>query len=68
MESFFALLLNVLDRQRWRSRDGSHEAIVFWIEQTYNRRRRQRAFASSRPSSTSLPALRHEAWLGMIDT
>ncbi len=30
MESFFALLQNnVLDRQRWRSRDELHEAIVF---------------------------------------
>jgi putative transposase len=43
MESFFALLQkNVLDRQRWSSREELRLAIVIWIERTYHRRRRQR--------------------------
>ena len=43
MESFFSLLQkNVLNRQaRWSSRDELRHAIVFWIERTYHRRRRQ---------------------------
>ena len=42
MESFFALLQkNVLDRQRWATRDQLRLAIVTWIERTYHRRRRQ---------------------------
>lgn len=42
MESFFSLLQkNVLDRQRWISREDLRAAIVFWIELTYHRRRRQ---------------------------
>ena len=42
MESFFSLLQkNVLDRQRWTSREDLRTAIVFWIESTYHRRRRQ---------------------------
>lgn len=42
MESFFALLQkNVLDRQRWTTRDDLRIAIVTWIERTYHRRRRQ---------------------------
>ncbi len=42
MESFFALLQkNVLDRQRWATRDQLRIAIVTWIERTYHRRRRQ---------------------------
>lgn len=42
MESFFALLQNnVLDRQRWQSREALRLAIVTWIERTYHRRRRQ---------------------------
>jgi putative transposase len=43
MESFFALLQkNVLDRQRWATRDELRLAIITWIERTYHRRRRQR--------------------------
>ena len=35
MESFFALLQkNVLDRQRWATRDQLRLAIVTWIEPT----------------------------------
>jgi len=42
MESIFALLQkNVLDRQRWNTRDELRLAIVTWIERTYHRRRRQ---------------------------
>jgi transposase InsO family protein len=42
MESFFALLQkNVLNRQRWGTRDELRIAIVTWIERTYHRRRRQ---------------------------
>jgi transposase InsO family protein len=42
MESFFALLQkNVLDQQMWDSREELRMAIVWWIERTYHRRRRQ---------------------------
>jgi putative transposase len=42
MESFFSLLQkNVLNRQRWATRDQLRLAIVTWIEKTYHRRRRQ---------------------------
>ncbi len=42
MESFFALLQkNVLNRQRWTSRQQLRLAIVTWIERTYHRKRRQ---------------------------
>ena len=50
MESFFALLQrNVLDRRRWRTRGELAYAISFWVEHTYNRRRRQRALAKLTP-------------------
>jgi hypothetical protein len=43
MESFFSLLQkNVLDTQRWDTREELRLAIVVWIETKYNRRRRQR--------------------------
>ena len=43
MESFFALLQkNVLDRQRWATRDELRLAIITWIERTYHRRRQRR--------------------------
>ncbi|MDQ0426052.1 transposase InsO family protein [Cellulomonas iranensis] len=42
MESFFSLLQNnVLNRQRWATRDELRLAIITWIERTYHRRRRQ---------------------------
>ena len=42
MESFFSLLQkNVLNRQRWATREELRTAIVTWIERTYHRRRRQ---------------------------
>ena len=50
MESFFALLQkNVLDRQRWQTRDELRLAIVTWIEKTYHRRRRQAALGRLTP-------------------
>jgi transposase InsO family protein len=50
MESFFSLLQkNVLNRRRWTSRDELHNAIVFWIEHTYNNRRRQRSLGRLTP-------------------
>ena len=50
MESFFALLQkNVLDRQRWATREQLRLAIVTWIERTYHRRRRQRRLGRLTP-------------------
>ena len=50
MESFNALLQkNVLNRQRWATRDDLRYAIVHWIEHTYNRRRRQRRLGRLTP-------------------
>ncbi len=50
MESWHALLqTNVLDRRRWRTREQLHQAVVFWIEHTYNRRRRQRGLGKLTP-------------------
>ena len=51
MESFFALLQNnVLDRQRWTSREQLRVSIVIWIERTYHRRRRQRSLPRLTPT------------------
>jgi transposase InsO family protein len=50
MESFFALLQkNVLDRQRWATREELRLAIITWIERTYHRRRRQGALGRLTP-------------------
>ena len=50
MESFFSLLQkNVLDQQRWSSREELRVAIVIWIERTYHRRRRQRRLGRLTP-------------------
>ncbi len=50
MESFFSLLQkNVLNRQRWSSREELRLAIVTWIERTYHRRRRQQALGRLTP-------------------
>ena len=50
MESFFSLLQkNVLNTQRWDSREELRLAIVVWIETKYNRRRRQRALGKLTP-------------------
>jgi putative transposase len=50
MESFFALLQrNVLDRQRWQTRQDLRLAMVTWIERTYHRRRRQQRLGKLTP-------------------
>ena len=50
MESFFALLQkNVLDRQRWNTREELRLAIVVWIERSYHRKRRQRRLGRLTP-------------------
>ena len=50
MESFFSLLQkNVLNKQRWSSREQLRLAIVIWIEKTYHRRRRQDALGRMTP-------------------
>jgi putative transposase len=50
MESFFALLQkNVLNLQRWDTREELRLAIVTWIETSYHRRRRQRALGKLTP-------------------
>lgn len=50
MESFNALLQNnVLDTQRWATRAELRSAIVYWIEHTYNRQRRQRVLGKCTP-------------------
>jgi putative transposase len=50
MESFWSLLQkNVLNQQQWRTREELRYAIVFWIEHTYNRRRRQRGLGKLTP-------------------
>ncbi len=52
MESFFSLLQkNVLDRQRWATREQLRLAIITWIERTYHRRRRQRSLGKLTRSS-----------------
>jgi putative transposase len=62
MESFWALLQkNVLDRHRWSTREELHYAIVFWIEQTYNRRRLQRGLGKLTPAEFELAFAPHEA-------
>ena len=51
MESFYSLLQkNVLNRRpRWRTRSELRYELVYWIEHTYNRRRRQRALGKLTP-------------------
>jgi putative transposase len=50
MESFYSLLQkNVLNRRRWRTRDELAYEILYWIEHTYNRRRRQRGLGRLTP-------------------
>jgi transposase InsO family protein len=50
MESFFALLQNnVLNRRTWITREQLRTAIVWWIERTYHRRRRQAALGRLTP-------------------
>jgi len=50
MESFFALLQkNVLNRKSWVTREDLRSAIVWWIERTYHRKRRQAALGRLTP-------------------
>lgn len=50
MESFFSLLQkNVLNKERWHSRQELRLEIVTWIERTYHRRRRQRRLGRLTP-------------------
>ena len=50
MKSLLALpQKNVLDRQRWNTREELRLAIVIWIKKTYHRRRRQRALGRLTP-------------------
>jgi len=50
MESFFSLLQkNVLNRQRWQTREQLRPAIVVWIERPTTRRRRQDALGRLTP-------------------
>ena len=50
MESSFALLQNnVLNRQSWITREQLRSAIVWWIERTYHRKRRQAALGRLTP-------------------
>ena len=50
IESFNSLLQkNVLNQQRWSSRDELRLAIARWIESSYNRRRRQRGLGKLTP-------------------
>ena len=50
MESFHSLLqLNVLNTQKWETREELRLAIVTWIERTYHRRRRKRSLGKMTP-------------------
>lgn len=49
MESFFALLQNVLDRRTQATRQELQIAIVTWIERTYHRRRCQKRLGRLTP-------------------
>lgn len=50
MESFYSLLQkNALNQRRWRTRDDLAYEITYWIDPTYNRRRRQRCLGRLTP-------------------
>jgi len=50
MESFFALLQkNVVNGKSWVAREDLRSAIVWWIERTYHRKRRQAALGRLTP-------------------
>ncbi|PKZ37031.1 hypothetical protein CYJ75_12585 [Kocuria rhizophila] len=50
MESFFSLLqTNVLNQQRWATRQDLRLAIVVWIERKYHRQRAQDALGGLTP-------------------
>ena len=55
MESFFALLQkNVMNQRRWHTRDELRSEIIYWIEHTYYRRRRQRGLGRLTPVENEL--------------
>jgi putative transposase len=55
MESFHALLQKyVLNRRRWTTRDELAYKIIYWIEHTYNRQRRQRRLGRLTPVAFEL--------------
>ena len=50
MESFWTLLQkNVFNRQFWATRTDLSYEIVYWIEHTYDRRRRQHGLGKLTP-------------------
>ena len=60
MESFWSLLqTNVLNQQRWTSRQELRLAIVVWIERKYHRQRAQDTLGG-------LPPIEFEAKLGVM--
>ena len=62
MQWFNSLLQkNVLDRKRWRTRDELHNAVVYWVEHTYNNRRRQRTLGKLTPVEYELAFTRQAA-------
>jgi putative transposase len=62
MESFVALLQkNVLDRQRWATRQQLRIAIITWIERTYHRRRRQHRLGRLTPIEHESIMTTHQA-------
>lgn len=62
MEAFNSLLQkNVLNRRRWRTRDELHNAVVHWVEHTYNNRRRQRGLGKLTPVEYELAFNRQAA-------
>lgn len=61
-ESWHALLqTNFLDRRRWRTREEFHEAVLFWIEHTYNRGRRQQGLGKAHPVEYELTHANQDA-------
>jgi hypothetical protein len=50
IESLFSLLQNdVLNSQRWQTREDLHLAFVTWIERTHHRKCRQRGPRKTKP-------------------
>lgn len=62
MEPFFSLLQkNVLNRQRWQTREQLRLAIVVWIEKTHHHRRRQDSLGRLTPEFETLTQTAHAA-------
>lgn len=43
------LRLKFYDRKRWPTRDAARQAVAYWIEAVYNRRRRHSALGMVSP-------------------